>query len=57
MHNSLFELNQKRKAENDRREENLRREAAGEKPLPMLDILTLGSGINTGFVTVGTDGF
>src|SRR6185503_10182734 len=44
-------------AANDRRvEENFQRATAGQDPLPMLDILTLGSGINTGVVTVGTVG-
>jgi len=54
---AIFEFNQQRRAENERRgEENIRRMANGEEPWPMLEILTLGSGINTGFVTVGMVG-
>jgi len=54
---AVLELNHQRQAENDRRvEENFRRATAGQDPLPMLDILTLGSGINTGVVTVGMVG-
>jgi adenylate cyclase len=53
----IFEFNRERQAENDRRqEENLRRLSVGENPLPMLELLTLGSGINTGVVTVGMVG-
>ncbi|HMJ92074.1 MAG TPA: adenylate/guanylate cyclase domain-containing protein, partial [Candidatus Acidoferrum sp.] len=54
---AVLVLNRVREAENQHRmEENFRRAAAGEAPLPMLDLLTLGSGINTGFMTVGTVG-
>jgi adenylate cyclase len=53
----IFEFNQKQQLENDRRqEENLRRLSSGENALPMLDLLSLGSGINTGVVTVGMVG-
>ncbi|HWN97096.1 MAG TPA: CHASE2 domain-containing protein, partial [Methylomirabilota bacterium] len=54
---AIFEFNRERLAENERRqEENLRRLSSGENALPMLEILTLGSGINTGMVTVGMVG-
>lgn len=53
----ISELNQQRRVENSRREEeNLHRTFQGEKPRPMLDILTLGSGVNTGMMTVGLMG-
>jgi class 3 adenylate cyclase/CHASE2 domain-containing sensor protein len=53
----IFELNQQRRDENTRRaDENLQRAFRGEGPLPMLDILTLGSGVNTGMMTVGLMG-
>lgn len=54
---AIFELNQKRREHNGRIEvENVQRIVRGEKPLPPLDILTLGSGVNTGMVTVGLMG-
>lgn len=54
---AIYKLNQKRHAENEeRKKENIRREAAGELPLPMLALLTLGSGINTGYAVVGLMG-
>jgi class 3 adenylate cyclase/CHASE2 domain-containing sensor protein len=54
---AVLELNHQRQAENNRRvEENFHRAAAGQNLLPLLDILTLGSGINTGAVTVGMVG-
>ena len=54
---AIFELNQRRREENNRiEEENFRRVLNAEAPLPLLDILTFGSGINTGFVTVGLMG-
>jgi adenylate cyclase len=54
---AVFALNRQREIENQQRvKENIRRAPAGDPPLPMLDLLTLGSGINTGFMTVGTVG-
>jgi class 3 adenylate cyclase/CHASE2 domain-containing sensor protein len=53
----IYELNQQRRTENKRRdEENIQRTFRGEAPLPMLDILTLGSGVNSGMMTVGLMG-
>jgi class 3 adenylate cyclase len=57
MQRAIFELNQKRAQENARREEeNLQRSFKGGLPVPMLEILSMGSGINTGVVTVGLMG-
>lgn len=57
MQRAIFDLNQRRREENNRlEEENFRRVLNGESPLPLLDVLTFGSGINTGFVTVGLMG-
>lgn len=57
MQRAIFELNQKRTQENARREEeNLQRSFKGGLPVPMLEILTMGSGINTGVVTAGLMG-
>jgi adenylate cyclase len=54
---ALFELNKSRTEENRRREEeNRTRVAAGLPPRPLLPILLLGSGINTGTVVVGLMG-
>jgi class 3 adenylate cyclase len=54
---ALFKLNQERFAENERRkEENARRAAERKPPLPLLPLLSLGSGINTGYATVGLMG-
>ncbi|MFO1475419.1 MAG: adenylate/guanylate cyclase domain-containing protein [Verrucomicrobiota bacterium] len=54
---AVFELNRKRTEENHRRElENIARKAAHQPPRPLLPILLLGSGINTGMVTVGLMG-
>ena len=54
---AMAEINRQRAEENRRREaENPRRVAAGLDPLPPLSILSLGSGINTGLVTVGLMG-
>jgi class 3 adenylate cyclase/CHASE2 domain-containing sensor protein len=54
---AVYALNRQRFEENKRRElENLTRVAAGQRPKPMLPILSLGSGINTGMVTVGLMG-
>jgi class 3 adenylate cyclase len=50
-------LNEERATENRRRaQENLRRIEQGQPPLPLLDLLHIGSGINTGAVTVGLMG-
>ena len=54
---AVYELNRQRFAENKNRElENLARVSAGLAPKPMLPILLIGSGINTGMVTVGLMG-
>jgi class 3 adenylate cyclase/CHASE2 domain-containing sensor protein len=54
---AVYELNQQRATGNKRRElENLARISAGLPPRPMLPILLLGSGINTGMATVGLMG-
>lgn len=54
---AILELNQQHTAENRQREEkNIARTLQGEEPLPLLTLLTLGSGINTGHVTVGLMG-
>ena len=57
MQRAIFDLNRQRREENARREEeNIRRTTNGVPPLPLLDVLTMGSGINTGMVTVGLMG-
>lgn len=54
---AIYSLNQQRTEENRRREvENLARVSAGLDPKPMLPVLLLGSGINTGMATVGLMG-
>ena len=54
---AIHELNQQRTADNQRHsEENLTRVAAGQPSLPMLPILMVGSGINTGVATAGLMG-
>jgi adenylate cyclase len=54
---AVYQLNQQRSAENKKRElENLARISAGLPPKPPLAVLLLGSGINTGMVTVGLMG-
>jgi len=54
---AIYHLNQERTRENKRRiEENARRTAAKLPPLPLLPLLRLGSGINTGVATVGLMG-
>jgi class 3 adenylate cyclase len=53
----IYALNAERAAENDRRQrENAERAARNEPPLSLLKLLALGSGINTGIVTVGLMG-
>ena len=53
----IHELNQRRQAENAAIEaENKSLIAAGESPKPLLPILTLGTGINSGAVMVGLMG-
>ncbi len=54
---TMYELNKQRAAENPQRElENRARASAGLPPKPPLPTLTLGTGINTGLVTVGLMG-
>jgi class 3 adenylate cyclase len=54
---AVYQLNRQRSAENRKRElENLVRVSAGLPPKPILPILLLGSGINTGLATVGLMG-
>jgi class 3 adenylate cyclase/CHASE2 domain-containing sensor protein len=54
---AIYNLNVQRAEENKRREqENPSRVARGESPLPILWLLSLGTGINTGVVTVGLMG-
>lgn len=54
---AIDQLNAGRAAENQRREkENDHRVKNGQPPLPMLKLLTMGSGINTGVITVGLMG-
>jgi class 3 adenylate cyclase/CHASE2 domain-containing sensor protein len=54
---TMHELNQKRLAQNASREiENRARLSAGLPPKPLLTALQLGTGINTGLVTVGLMG-
>jgi len=53
----IYALNQERFRENKRREqENANRVAAGQPPLALLPLLTVGTGINTGEMTVGLMG-
>jgi class 3 adenylate cyclase/CHASE2 domain-containing sensor protein len=54
---TMYELNRRRAAQNPQRElENRARASAGLPPRPPLPTLTLGTGINTGLVTVGLMG-
>ena len=54
---AIAELNEKRILENQRLElENQKAIQEGRPPLPLLSVLSLGSGINTGVMTVGLMG-
>jgi len=54
---AIWHLNESRARENERRvAENRERTARGEEPLPLLSLLSLGTGINTGTATVGLMG-
>jgi adenylate cyclase len=54
---AVFELNKERAKTNKQLEqENLARSSAGLRPKPLLPILLLGTGINTGVATVGLMG-
>ncbi len=54
---AIYALNQERAAENKRREqENAQRAQHGLPALPILKLLAMGSGVNTGIVTVGLMG-
>jgi class 3 adenylate cyclase/CHASE2 domain-containing sensor protein len=54
---AAFELNKQRVEENQKRElENMTRISSGTTPKPMLPILLLGTGINTGSATAGLMG-
>ncbi len=54
---AVYELNRQRVRENhDRQSENKLRQAAGLPPQPLLPVLFLGTGINSGMATVGLMG-
>jgi class 3 adenylate cyclase/CHASE2 domain-containing sensor protein len=54
---AVEQLNRKRELKNEElRQENLERVARGENPLPVFQLLSLGSGLNTGNVTFGLMG-
>ncbi len=54
---AIWHLNESRARENERRAaENRERTARGEPHLPLLSLLSLGTGINTGTATVGLMG-
>jgi class 3 adenylate cyclase len=54
---AVFDLNKLRLQQNEKRElENMARASAGLTPRPMLPILLLGTGINTGLATAGLMG-
>ncbi len=54
---AMYQINTRRKEDNDRLGvENTRRAATGEEPLPLLPLLALGTGINTGTAIVGMMG-
>jgi adenylate cyclase len=53
----IYHINQQRRAENERRgAENAARTTSGQMDKPVLPILTLGCGVNTGVVDVGLMG-
>jgi adenylate cyclase len=54
---AVFEINKQRVEENQKRElENMSRISSGATPRPLLPILLLGTGINTGMATAGLMG-
>ena len=54
---ALYKLNQDRFAENEnRKRQNEALAAEGKPPLPLLPLLSLGTGINSGYATVGLMG-
>ena len=54
---TIYALNQGRFQENKRREkDNITRATSGQPPLPLLPLLSVGTGINTGEMTVGLMG-
>jgi class 3 adenylate cyclase len=54
---AVFELNKERLKQNEKRElENMARASSGMTPKPMMPILLLGTGINTGSATAGLMG-
>jgi class 3 adenylate cyclase/CHASE2 domain-containing sensor protein len=54
---ALYRLNQERFSENEsRKKQNAALASEGKAPLPLLPLLSLGTGINSGFVTVGLMG-
>lgn len=54
---AMHQINARRKLENDQLEaENARRATTGQEPLPLLPLLALGTGINTGTAIVGMMG-
>jgi adenylate cyclase len=54
---AVHDLNRARHAENQRRQAaQAERAAAGKPPLPLLPLLTVGTGINTGYAIVGLMG-
>ncbi len=56
-HRAVYELNRQRANENKQRQiENQARQAAGLASKPLLPVLSLGTGINSGMVTVGLMG-
>jgi adenylate cyclase len=54
---ALHQLNQQRFAQNEQlKAENVRLAADGKPPVPLQPLLSLGTGINTGYATVGLMG-